>query len=64
MRGVLSMMFARSALIALAPIRWRPTLTTLPAVDASPVPLRIGVVGLGYAGSTHIEAYAAIPGVR
>ncbi len=27
-------------------------------------PLRVGVVGLGYAGTTHLEAYEKIPGVK
>jgi predicted dehydrogenase len=27
-------------------------------------PLRVGVVGLGWAGQQHVEAYAAIPGVQ
>lgn len=26
-------------------------------------PLRVGVIGLGYAGTTHLEAYEAMPGV-
>lgn len=29
-----------------------------------PSPLRVGVVGLGYAGTTHLESYAAIAGVE
>ncbi len=35
-----------------------------PASDPSPRPLRVGVVGLGYAGTTHLESFAALPGVE
>ncbi len=39
--------------------------STSSAPSARPVsPLRVGVVGLGYAGTTHLEAFAAIPGVE
>ena len=40
----------------------KPLSSTGPALTSSP--LRVGVVGLGYAGSTHAESYAAIPGVE
>ncbi|WP_395638067.1 Gfo/Idh/MocA family protein [Pseudolysinimonas sp.] len=30
----------------------------------TPTPLRVGVVGLGYAGTTHLESFAGIPGVE
>jgi predicted dehydrogenase len=30
----------------------------------APDPLRVGVVGLGYAGTTHLTSFAAIPGVQ
>ncbi|WP_129658352.1 Gfo/Idh/MocA family protein [Rothia halotolerans] len=35
----------------------------MPAIDTPP-PLRVGVVGLGWAGQQHLDAYRAIPGVE
>lgn len=34
------------------------------STSSSHEPLRVGVVGLGYAGTTHLESFAAIPGVE
>ena len=39
--------------------------TSRPSADAAPADvLRVGVVGLGYAGTTHLTSFAAIPGVE
>ncbi len=35
-----------------------------PASQASDAPLRVAVVGLGFAGTTHLKSYAAVPGVE
>jgi predicted dehydrogenase len=34
------------------------------SLSQEPTPLRVGVVGLGFAGSTHLAAYQKIPGVE
>lgn len=33
-------------------------------MSSHPQPLRVGVVGLGYAGTTHVESFERIPGVE
>lgn len=35
-----------------------------PIREALPPQLRVGVIGLGYAGTTHLDAFRAIPGVE
>lgn len=37
---------------------------TGPAASTAPRALRVGVVGLGYAGETHLKSYLQIPGVE
>ncbi|WJY01136.1 Gfo/Idh/MocA family oxidoreductase [Curtobacterium sp. 458] len=39
------------------------TRTTTATTDTAP-PLRVGVIGLGFAGTTHLDAYTAVPGVE
>ncbi|TXN32688.1 Gfo/Idh/MocA family protein [Lacisediminihabitans profunda] len=36
---------------------------TVPAPTTAPTELRVGVIGLGFAGTTHLDAYTALPGV-
>ncbi|MVA77141.1 gfo/Idh/MocA family oxidoreductase [Auraticoccus sp. F435] len=38
--------------------------TTLPGDPAPPDELRVGVIGLGFAGTTHLDAFTALPGAR
>jgi predicted dehydrogenase len=37
---------------------------TSPAAERGLFPLRVGVVGVGYAGTAHLESYAELPGVE
>ncbi len=40
------------------------TTTTAPTTTTETRELRVGVVGLGFAGSTHLDAFTALPGAR